>query len=68
MGTIVTDILMQIPTVSLKSGSTIPIFGVGTWRMGGDQVRNPDNDDERDISAIQKAISIAKICKIFLTK
>lgn len=30
---------------------------LGTWRMGGDVEPNPNNDDEKDIEAIQYAIS-----------
>jgi len=34
----------------------MPVFGLGTWQMGGREERNPDNDDERDILAIRAAI------------
>ena len=34
----------------------MPIFGLGTWMMGGDKNRDPNNDDNADIKAIQKAI------------
>ncbi|MBU2575703.1 aldo/keto reductase [Patescibacteria group bacterium] len=47
---------MTIPTKQLKGGFSIPVFGIGTWNMGGRFERNPDNDDARDIAAIQKAI------------
>lgn len=49
---------MNIPTKQLNSGFTIPVFGLGTWEMGGRKEHNPDNDDERDIRAIQKAIEL----------
>jgi diketogulonate reductase-like aldo/keto reductase len=39
------------------SGGSDPKICLGTWRMGGDVTPNPDNDDERDIAAIQYAIS-----------
>lgn len=26
---------MTIPTKKLKSGFEIPVFGIGTWEMGG---------------------------------
>lgn len=29
----------------------------GTWRMGGDIIPNPDNDDQKDINAIRYAIN-----------
>ena len=47
---------MIIPTKKLKSGFEMPVFGLGTWRMGGDMVYNPQNDDEADIQAIKNAI------------
>ena len=46
----------NIPTKKLKSGFEMPVFGIGTWRMGGDMTRNVDNDDKADITAIQTAI------------
>lgn len=35
----------MIPTLTLKSGIKIPTIGLGTWMVGGDMVRNPQNDD-----------------------
>lgn len=34
----------------------MPVFGMGTWKMGGVRVRDPHNDDAADIKAIQNAI------------
>ncbi len=34
----------------------MPVFGFGTWQMGGKEDRNPENNDEADILAIQQAI------------
>jgi len=34
----------------------MPIFGLGTWEMGGRMEHDPANDDERDITAIRAAI------------
>jgi len=38
----------------------MPVFGLGTWTMGGreDNIHDPNNDDQRDISIIQKAIDL----------
>ena len=47
---------MKIPTKKLKCGFQMPVFGLGTWMMGGDMVHNPENDDEADIKAIKLAI------------
>lgn len=48
---------MQIPTKTLTNGFTMPVFGIGTWTMGGEMERDRSNDDERDIAAIQHAIA-----------
>lgn len=49
---------MKIPTKKLKSGFEMPVFGLGTWMMGGDVRRDPNNDDEADIQAIKNAIEM----------
>lgn len=36
----------------------LPILGLGTWSMGGETIRNPSNNDQRDIKAIQEAINL----------
>ncbi len=47
--------MMTIPCKT-GGGRPIPVFGLGTWRMGGDFNRNPANDDARDIAAIVRAL------------
>lgn len=47
---------MVIQTKKLQSGCEIPLFGLGTWQMGGREERNLENDDTRDIRGIQNAI------------
>jgi len=49
---------MMIPTKKLKSGFKMPVFGIGTWQMGGRFERNPDNDDMADIQAIRAALDL----------
>lgn len=34
----------------------MPVFGLGTWLMGGTKEPDPNNDDKRDITAIKQAI------------
>lgn len=49
---------MKIPTKKLKNGFQMPVFGLGTWQMGGREIHNPENDDKKDITAIQEAIKL----------
>lgn len=48
---------MEIPTKKLKCGFEMPVYGLGTWQMGGRKEADPTNDDEADIDAIKYAIS-----------
>lgn len=34
----------------------MPVYGLGTWKMGGSKTYDPDNNDQADIQAIKKAI------------
>ena len=36
----------------------MPVFGLGTWQMGGRETHNPQNDDKKDITGIQEAIEL----------
>src|SRR5690606_17568387 len=47
---------MNIPAKKLSDGFEMPVFGLGTWRMGGAVTRDPQNDDQADITAIKNAI------------
>ncbi len=47
---------MEIPVKTLKSGLSMPVFGLGTWSMGGTTQRDPRNNDEADVAAIRRAI------------
>jgi diketogulonate reductase-like aldo/keto reductase len=40
----------------LKNGFAMPMFGLGTWMMGGAMEADPSNDDKTDIIAIKNAI------------
>lgn len=36
----------------------MPVLGIGSWKMGGWPLRNPFNDDKRDILSIQTALDL----------
>lgn len=46
---------MDIPVKRLKSGFALPVYGLGTWHMGGDAVPDTTND-EADLAAIAAAL------------
>lgn len=46
---------MQILLKQLKSGFSLPVFGLGTWGMGGNHSVDTSHDKE-DIQAIKRAI------------
>jgi len=47
---------MIIPTKKLICGFEMPVYGLGTWEMGGRKEVDPNNDDQADIDAIKYAI------------
>lgn len=49
---------MKIPTKKLKNGFEIPVYGIGTWQMGGRHTRDFQNNDRADIAAIKAAITL----------
>src|SRR5690348_11499138 len=48
---------MIIPTKQLKNGFTMPVFGLGTWEMGGRLDKDTTHDSD-DIQAIRQAIDV----------
>lgn len=49
---------MNIPTKKLQSGFEMPVYGLGTWEMGGRKERDLNNNDDADIAAIRVAIDL----------
>lgn len=44
-------------TKSLKNRFSVPLLGIGTWGFGGRELHDPENDDRRQIEAIENAVS-----------
>lgn len=44
-------------TKKLKNGFEIPLLGLGTWGFGGREFHDPENNDTRQIEAIENAVS-----------
>ena len=49
---------MTIPKKKLKNGFEIPVYGLGTWQMGGGFDRDSGNNDIEHIRAIKTAIKL----------
>lgn len=49
---------MLIETKKLKGGFELPLFGFGTWSMGGRDIRDETNDDRADVYAIKTALDM----------
>ena len=47
---------MHVDTKQLACGFSLPVFGAGTWMMGGGRTRDENNDDARDIEALNAAL------------
>jgi diketogulonate reductase-like aldo/keto reductase len=47
---------MIIPTKKLKTGFEMPVYGLGTWQMGGRKERDLLNNDKADILGIKTAL------------
>jgi diketogulonate reductase-like aldo/keto reductase len=48
---------MSIPNKTLKLGFSLPVYGLGTWQMGGRTEVDHSNDDA-DVQAIKNAIEM----------
>lgn len=44
--------MLDVEERRLQCGFTLPVFGMGTWMMGGDFKRNPNNDGHADAAAL----------------
>ncbi|MEI7616608.1 MAG: aldo/keto reductase [Actinomycetota bacterium] len=52
---------MIIETKKLNNGFELPLFGFGTWAMGGRDLRDVNNDDKADVYAIKTALDMGII-------
>jgi len=48
----------MIPLKKLKNGFQMPVYGFGTWLVGGTKERDLRNDDAADISAMKAALGL----------
>ena len=49
---------MTISTKKLKNGFEMPVFGLGTWMMGGNNDPDPNSDNQKDVELIKSAIKL----------
>ena len=49
---------MNIPTKRLANGFELPVYGMGTWKMGGDKYSVNTTNDSQDIEALQMAMQL----------
>ncbi len=47
--------MQSIPTKTLANGFSLPVYGLGTWQMGG-RHESDDTHDEQEVTAIRQAI------------
>lgn len=47
---------MKIPTKKLRDGFEMPVYGFGTWKIGGNLKRDLSRNDDEEKKAIKKAI------------
>ena len=48
---------LKIPVKTLKNGFSMPVFGVGTWGMGGELLKSNANDAV-EIKSIETALEL----------
>lgn len=52
----VTDTAVHIPEKKLNNGFSIPVYGLGTWHIGGSWEPGPQSENAPDIWAIRDAV------------
>jgi diketogulonate reductase-like aldo/keto reductase len=55
--------MQRLAYKKLQNGFSLPVYGLGTWQMGGRAERDLSNDDQRDIIAIQESVNTG-VCYI----
>jgi len=48
----------ELPQHHFDDGFQLPLIGLGTWTFGGRTTRDLNNDDDRDMAAIEAAIQL----------
>lgn len=48
----------KIPEKTLKCGFSMPVFGMGTWMMGGDTDRDPADNGDSSVNALRRGLEL----------
>lgn len=49
---------MNIPSKILSNGFSLPVLGLGTWRIGGEYEKDPLTDEQQVTASIHEVISV----------
>jgi len=50
------EVSSRIPSKTLENGFSIPVYGIGTWHIGGSWEPGPQSEDAPDIWAVRDAV------------
>lgn len=50
--------MTRIPNKTLKCGFSMPVFGMGTWMMGGDENRDATDNGDSSVMALRQGLEL----------
>jgi diketogulonate reductase-like aldo/keto reductase len=50
------EVTPRVPDKTLQNGFSMPVYGLGTWNIGGSWEQGPQDEDSPDIWAIRNAV------------